>query len=240
MDLNAKFPGFKSAERPSVGLALIFDISGFTNFFNKPDIHFYMTDYINSVIDCVETVIWGGTDIWSGDTPEEAPPLIIKPIMRKFLGDGMLYVWEDDESKTLSNSNFKFFLINSLWNLQLNFKKINKGINEYIPIANLPKNIKIGMAQGSIFKLIENDGSVDCIGPCINLASRLVKYCPEINFVASARMNLNKKELAKYGYFKIIAKELKSFEDEIIIVDKKDYDKVNEVDRERLFEELEE
>jgi len=234
MNLNQKFDGFSSAERPTLGLALVFDISGFTSFFNKPDIHYYMTGYINSIIDCVETIIWGGEAFW--ETPiSEFLPLPSKPLMKKFLGDGMLYVWENDEQRIVSSTEFKVKLLNRLWNLQMAFGKVNRKLYDIIPVGDLPSNIKIGIAQGSIFKLIEKDGSIDFIGPCINLASRLVKYCPELNFIASARLDLNKEHLDKNGYVKTIAIELRSFENEIVIVDKDDFDSINEVDKERLF-----
>lgn len=118
------------------------------------------------------------------------------------------------------------------------FQKINRKLNEHIPVGDLPNTIKFGIAQGTIFKLTEKDGTLDCIGPCINLASRLVKYCPEINFIASARLDLPKDELEKNRYFKIIAKELRSFENEIVIIDKNDFSDVNDNDKERLFKEL--
>ncbi|MGC4099769.1 hypothetical protein [Ferruginibacter sp.] len=238
MNEKEKFLGFKNAERASVGLALIFDISGFTKFFNKPDIHYYMTNYINQIINCVEITIWGGNDFWTTETPQEIDALEIKPIMRKFLGDGMLYVWEDNDDRLLLKSDFKIDLIIRLWNLQLNFDRINKRLYEDIPVGDLPTNIKFGISQGTIFKLIENTGEQDCIGPCINLASRLVKYCQEINFIASARLDLPKQELETYGFFKIIAKELQSFENEIVVIDKVDYDGVSLADKKRLFKEL--
>jgi hypothetical protein len=52
-----KFAGFTTADRPVLGVALIFDIAGFTNFFNKPDLQYYITTYINHVIECVEVCI---------------------------------------------------------------------------------------------------------------------------------------------------------------------------------------
>lgn len=169
---------------------------------------------------------------------ELTDPMEHQPSMRKFLGDGMLYVWEDNEERILSDTEFKIEFINRLWNLQLNFSKINKRLQETIPIGDLPSTVKFGIAQGTIYKLIENDNTIDFIGPCINLASRLVKYCPEINFIASARLDLPKDELSKYGYFRIIAKELRSFENEIVIIDRDDYTNVETVDQARLFEEL--
>jgi len=238
--IKNKFPGFEAAQRPSMGLSMIFDISGFTNFFNKPDIHHYMTEYINHIIECVEITIWGGDNYWMEterdyETLNELP---LKPFMRKFLGDGMLYVWEDNEERLLSDKDFKVQLINRLYNLQLHFAEVNRRLQEDIPIGDLPEKIKFGLAQGSIFKLLDSNGNEDCIGPCVNLASRLVKYCPEINFIASARLNLPKKSLKDNGYCKIIARELRSFENEIIIIDEGDYNNVSIDDKERLFKEL--
>lgn len=237
MKSKDKFQGFKTAERPSIGLALIFDISGFTNFFNKPDLQLYITKYINQIIECVEITIYGGVDSWTND-PEELEPLPLLPSMRKFLGDGMLYIWEDDNVKTLTNSYLKIDLINRLWNIQKYFSKINQKLYEEIPIGDLPKTVKFGIAQGTLYRLNEKEGDEDYIGPCINLASRLVKYCPDINFICSARLDLAKKDLEEYNYLRIIARELRSFENEIVIIDRKDYQSLTEEDRERLFKEL--
>lgn len=237
-NMKNKFQGFKTIERPVVGLALIFDISGFTKFYNKPDVHYYMTSYINHIIDCMEVNIWGGEVYWTEDN-KKIPPLKLLPTMRKFLGDGMLYVWEDSEDRLISNSpTLKNNLINRLWNLQNNFYKINKKLMENIPIGDLPSTVKFGIAQGTIFKLEEADGTTDYIGPCINLASRLVKYCAEINFIASARLDLPNGKLEEDGYFRIIAKELRSFENEIVIIDKTDYENIGNADKKRLFQEI--
>lgn len=240
MNLDERFSGFKSAERPSNGLALIFDISGFTNFFNKPDIQDYITDYINQIINCVETCIWGGDIYWikPGQVETEATPMFIKPSLRKFLGDGMLYVWEDDDKKIASDSAIRINLLNSLWNIHAQIDTINKKIRENMPVADLPADIKFGLAQGSIYKLTENDGTIDYIGPCINLASRLVKYCPDMSIIASTRLRIYKEDIEAFKYKKVIAKVLRSFEKEIVIVDKNDYDNMVKEERERLFEEL--
>lgn len=232
-----KFSGFKAAGSPTLGVALIFDLSGFSSFFNKPDLHLYITKYINHIIECVEINIYGGEDYWS-KTPEKLSPLSLKPSMRKFLGDGVLYVWENNASDTLNETDFKKYLLNRLWNLQKNFSKINAKLYEEVPTADLPKAIKFGIAQGTLYKLTEEDNSEDYIGPCINLASRLVKYCAEINFICSARVDLKRELVEKNGYFKIIAKELRSFENDIVIIDKNDYSRVPDADKKRLFKEI--
>ncbi|HTI61650.1 hypothetical protein [Mucilaginibacter sp.] len=232
-----KFQGFKDAGRPTTGLALIFDISGFTNFFNKPDLQFYITKYINHIIECVEINIYGGDDYWNGES-EKTEPLLTKPSLRKFLGDGMLYIWEDKKSNSFNAHGFKTVLINRLWLFQKNIEKVNEQLYDYIPIGDLPQKIKFGIAQGTIYKLSEANGSYDFIGPCINLASRLVKYCNEINFICSARLDFDNADLEKYGYFKVIAKELKSFENEIVVIDANDYSELTDIDKGRLFKEI--
>jgi class 3 adenylate cyclase len=234
MDLTKKFSGFKNAERPSVGLALVFDISGFTNFFNKPDIQDYITDYINKIIDCVEICIWGGKSFWLEDK-QHIDKLKLVPVMRKFLGDGMLYVWENDENDSFSRGNFKMSLLNRLWSVQKYFEEINNSLYDHMPTGDLPVAVKFGVAQGTVYKLTENDGTIDYIGPCINLASRLVKYCPAINFIASTRVKLPIDYLKSNGYMRVIAIELRSFEKEIVIVEMDDYKLVSDYDKKKTF-----
>lgn len=231
-----KFQGFKDADRPTTGLALIFDISGFTNFFNKPDLQLYITKYINHIIECVEICLYGGTAYWDHSTKYNDPS--IKPSFRKFLGDGMLYIWDNMVTQADENAKLKIVLLNRLWNLQTNLEIINTRLFDQIPIASLPGKIKFGVAQGTVYRLSEADGSQDYIGPCINLASRLVKYCPEINFICSARLNLDKEILEKDGYFKVVAKELRSFENEIVIIDNNDYLRISAEEKARLFKEI--
>jgi hypothetical protein len=77
--------------------------------------------------------------------------------------------------------------------------------------------------------------SKEYVGYCINLASRLQKHCPEIAFVASARVRLPETTLRRHGYIRVIAKTLRSFPPEIVIVDKDDYDGLSQETREQYF-----
>jgi hypothetical protein len=94
------------------------------------------------------------------DKKEVLTGLTAKPIMTKFLSDGMLYVWEDTTDGVLSKASFKILLCNRLWNIQRSFATINAVLNETIPVGDLPSAVKFGMAQGTICKLLENNG--DC------------------------------------------------------------------------------
>lgn len=224
----------------SKGLCLIFDISGFTRFSNIPNVNSYLVDYINHVIECVEVNIYGGEDYWNnGDHKTTA--LQHFPSLSKFLGDGMLYIWEEESNDSfLSTPKFKVELLNRLWNLQKNFVKINEKLCRDInmPVSDLPPLIKFGIAQGDLDTLEDNNGNLDFIGACINLASRLVKYCPKINFIASSTLDLPLETLSHLGYFRIIATSLRNFENQIVIIDTQDYQGLLKKERKRLFKEL--
>ncbi len=236
MDNNKKFMGFTAAERPTTGIAMIFDVAGFTTFFNKPDLQNYITKYLNHIIECVEMCIYGGIEYWTGDASSELKPLLVIPNKRKFLGDGMLYIWEDIETDKKFTPSVKITLLNRLWNLQKYVSKINDELINDLPVADLPKALKFGLAQGTIYRLTETDGTVDYIGPCINLASRLVKYCPDINFICSARLNFTHEVLKKHNWMRIIAKELRSFENDIVIIDPNDFKRISSDEKKRLFQ----
>ena len=213
--------GYTKVSKPILGVALIFDIIGFTKFYNKPDIQHYITGYLNHIIECVEINFWGGDSYWF-KTPgyDNLPALAITPSMKKFLGDGMLYIWENNKQNSLSDNKFKFDLLNRIWNIQQHFGKINLRLLQELPNSDLPVGIKFGIAKGTIFKIKDKHGNVDYIGPCINMASRLVKYCEQINFIASSRFDISKELLDKHRYIRVIAKDLRNFENEIVIIDK--------------------
>jgi hypothetical protein len=70
---------------------------------------------------------------------------------------------------------------------------------------------------------------------CINLASRLQKYCAGLNFIASARLNMPSSILQKHNYMKVVATNIKGFPKEIVIVDRSEYAKLDPKVRQDLF-----
>ena len=42
-----------SASRPFKSISLLFDLEGFSGFFSQPDVHDYISKYLNLVIDAV-------------------------------------------------------------------------------------------------------------------------------------------------------------------------------------------
>jgi len=130
-------------------------------------------------------------------------------------------------------------LVNRLWNLKNNFGKILSKCSDEVPVVDLPKKIRFGLAAGSVYKLTyEDSNKEEFIGYCINLASRLQAYCRDLGFIASARIGIPMSILKKHGYIKVVATKLKGFPKEIVIVDELEYKELEEKVRTELFEEL--
>jgi hypothetical protein len=235
---------FKSeASRPATGLAVIFDLTGFSKFFNQPDVHTYIPRYLNHVTKCVETCFWGGNDFWldnQSDQKAKAPDALrLLPIHRKFLGDGALYIWNLTTGSAEGSAPFVKFLINRLWNLQSSFNLVNNSCSDDIPVTDLPKSIRFGVAKGTIHELsVKGRQNKEYIGFCINLAARLQKYCDGLNFLASARIDLSSSVLKRSGYKKVVATKIKGFPQEIVIVDEIEYKALDADIRKGLFKEI--
>jgi class 3 adenylate cyclase len=228
------------ASRATNGVAVIFDLGGFSKFFNLPDVHTYIPRYLNHVTKCVETAFFGGPWPWgSKDKVKEVKILSHVPVHRKFLGDGALYIWTAPKDSNTFSSSFLRFLVNRLWILQKDFDAINKACANEVPVFELPANIRFGVARGTVFELlVEGSRASEYIGVCVNLASRLQKYCPGLNFIASARLELPPESFQDSGYIKVIATKIKGFPKEIVIVNKREFDALNPQVKKELFIQL--
>ena len=229
---------FRQQASPATqALVLTFDLEGFSRFFSQPDVHHYVPRFLNRVFDAVSIIIFGGKDYWTDDKSETKP--FLEPVHQKFLGDGALYIWTFKKGimEYMKNETDIAFFINRIWNLKSNFKNIKKACLDDVPVVDLPQRIRFGVTAGSVYKLTySNSSHTEYIGYCINLASRLQSYCRELGFIASARIGLPETTLKKHGYMKVIAKNLKGFPEEIVIVDKEEFDELSEEIKDELFD----
>lgn len=227
----------ETASRPKRAIALIYDLAGFSQFFNQPDVQEYVPKFLNHISDAISVVIFGGKTYWY--PKPSSLEAIIAPIHEKFLGDGALYLWTAPQGAADFPSNFPIFLCNRLWNLQKYFSEVIKKCADVVPVVELPKRIRFGLAAGTVFELTRgNSREKEYIGFCINLASRLQKYCPELAFIASARVGVPESILEKYRYIKVVATKIKGFPKEIVIVDRHELATLSEETRNELFESL--
>jgi class 3 adenylate cyclase len=226
---------FRQVEKPQDGIAMIFDLQGFSKFANQPDVHEFIPRYLNTVIGAVETCIFGGEAYWLKKT-ETYLPMFVLPVHRKFMGDGMLYLWSLGDVPRSNVPGFATRLCNRLWDLKARFKKVNRACAAG-PVTNFPPRIRFGVARGSISALTcGNQAEKEYIGVCINLASRLQHYCPEIGFVGSARLDLRDLVLERHGYKRVVAKKIKGFPKEVVIVDRQEYERLKPDVRQALFQ----
>jgi class 3 adenylate cyclase len=226
--------GFKLlAAAPTTGVALIFDLANFSKFFNQPDIQEYVTKFLNFIFEALEIAFYGGHAYYSSS--ETLSSLEYEPVHEKFLGDGALYLWTPPPDKSVRFANL---LMNRLWHVQRFYRNIIKKAERELPVADLPTSIRFGLARGTIFELERNDGSKEYIGFCINLASRLQKYCPELNFMASARLNVPHDTLIEHGYSKVVATKIRGFPEEVVVVHKGEYERLPDEVRKHLFRDM--
>lgn len=230
-----------TASRPKQGLVVIYDLEGFSQFFNQPDVQDYVPKYLNRVNDAIGRTIYGGVQYW---LPTELGPKAIHPALsalpahEKFLGDGAMFIWLDQAESTIS-SRFVMDLCNQLWNLKDSFEGVVKAAYDEMPVFDLPKRIRIGIAKGTVFELNRRSTRhKEYIGFCINLASRLQKYCPELGFIASARIGLPQAALKENRWIRVVAKDIKGFPREIVIVDSEEYQALENEIRSRYFEDI--
>ena len=225
-----------TASRPKNGLALIYDLEGFSRFFNQPDVQEYVPKFFNEVSRAVSTAIFGGDAYWND---QEYKPLVgMTPIHEKFTGDGALYLWTTNRDESMSSS-FIQYLCNRLWNLKTDFTRVIDKASDQVPVMDVPQRIRFGLARGTIYELRRKHTSQrEYIGFCINLASRLQKYCPDLGFIASARIGLAESVLKDSSYMKVVAKQIKGFPREIVIVDSDEFEALDPETKDRYFDEI--
>jgi len=222
--------------RAKHALVMIYDIKGFSAFFNQPDVHEYVPRFLNHISKVISAIIYGGEDYWTS-RPKTFSPLQ-SPVHEKFLGDGGLYIWLSPDAKGFSTT-FITDLCNRLWDAQNSFNNIRKKCMEFVPVYELPRGIRFGLARGTVYELTNRKTRQrEYIGFCINLASRLQKYCSEFAFIASARMGISESLLEQHDYIKVVATKLKGFPKEIVIVDRNEYNNLSPEIRDELFESI--
>jgi class 3 adenylate cyclase len=233
MDATISFDS--TASRPKHAVAMVYDLEGFSRFFNQPDVQEYVPKFINKVSAAVNACIFGGNQFWQAEPVILGP--LLAPVHEKFLGDGALYVWTNDEGAI--DTDFVSYLCNRLFNLKNQFHELAAAAYDELPVVDLPQRIRFGIARGTVYELRRRGTKQrEYIGFCINLASRLQKYCPELGFVASARVGLPNKILKEHGYTRVVAKAIKGFPREIVFVDVDEFESLPPKVREEYFDRL--
>jgi class 3 adenylate cyclase len=223
---------------PSDGLAVIYDLADFTRFLTTPDAQRFASRFLNIITSAIDggDCYWWRKDGRYTVEPFEALPL--KPVQRKFLGDGELLIWNIPGTEGYPDE-FTVYLMNRLWNLQAHFPAILKRAMTTVPIGVLPGSIRIGIARGLQYELHRSDGSKEYVGVAINLATRLSRHSQRVTFLASARLDIPLEKLYSHNFTLAYATGIKGFSaKEVVIVDNIEYQSLEASEKGRCFEDL--
>ena len=72
-----------TASHPKHGIAMIYDLEGFSRFFNQPDVQDYVPKFLNLVSEALSIAIYGGKAYWL-PTAENLEPLATAPVHENF------------------------------------------------------------------------------------------------------------------------------------------------------------
>jgi len=222
------------ASFPKNAVALLYDLEGFSRFFNQPDVQDYVPAFLNHVSAAMGVNLFGGVAYWAQNASID--PLKIEVAHEKFTGDGALYILLPPSGSSDFPVGTLQHLCNRLWTLKSRFDVVVKRALEMVPVVEVPRKVRFGLSRGSVYELpTPGTTTSEYIGFSINLASRLQKYCPELGFIASGRLMLPDLDIARHGFLKVVATQLRGFPDEIVVIDRVEYEALSNDLRNRLF-----
>ena len=144
-------------------LAAIFDLSGFTNFCSQVDPHLAVPEYLSRFLD------WLFAEIKQGFVKESCEEEVVLwaslPFLAKFLGDGILFLWDTRNMGGAEICN----VVTSLWEICESYvRQFYPGIRKVV--VQPPRVLRCGISRGMVFSVGNGE---DYVGPCINIAARL-------------------------------------------------------------------
>lgn len=146
-------------------LAAIFDLAGFTNFSSQVDPHLTIPEFLSRWLN------WLFEEIRAESLREsrngEKVLWSTLPFLAKFLGDGILFLWDTKNMGGAEICNVVTSLYGICANYVHNFYPIIKRL-----VTQPPHILRCGISRGMVISVGNGE---DYVGPCINIASRLQK-----------------------------------------------------------------
>jgi len=146
-------------------IAAVFDLAGFTRFCNQVDPHLAVPRFLSRFLNWLfDNIIIGLTEKSYGERKALWAEL---PFLAKFLGDGVLFLWNTRYmNETLINS-----MVATLYRICYAYRhQFYQEIK--MAVDKPPTTLRCGLARGRVFSV---GNGQDYIGHCINTASRLQK-----------------------------------------------------------------
>lgn len=207
-------------------IAAAFDLSGFTRFCSQVDPHLVVPEYLSRFLGWLFDEIKKEHLVKSYKEGKEL--YCDLPFLAKFLGDGVLFLWDVRDMGETAIRN----VVITLKNICLSYK------SEFYPkirreVVAAPEVLRCGIARGKVFSV---GNGRDYVGPCINIASRLQKLS-QLTFCFSRRgidMNKLPEESGRQFYLEKCVTIMGIGEKELVWVLKKEFDKLPDEEK-KLF-----
>jgi class 3 adenylate cyclase len=172
---NATFESFKEeilglgeidvVSNPINTLSVMFDLEGFTNFCKQIDPQLAVPDYLNRFLKWIFNEI--KIELTNKKYDEGVDNWADLPFFAKFLGDGLLFLWDTSNMAEVEIRNAVVSMLDICKKYKTKFfPEISHSI-----IAP-PSKLRCGIARGIVYSV--GNGN-DYVGPCINVSARLQK-----------------------------------------------------------------
>ncbi len=162
---------------PVQALAVFLDLEGFSDFCNQADAHLVIPEFFSRYLDWLFQTL--SEQFREGEGNGQVRVWGSLPFYAKFLGDGLLFLWDTDHNPGLSgtaNVVRNLLAVTQLYEAQF-VRDIRRAVSKP------PLRLRCGIARGQIISI---GGGADYVGACINMAARLQKLS-SLSFAVSGR-----------------------------------------------------
>lgn len=205
-------------------ISAFIDLEGFTDFCNQVDSHLVIPEFLTEYLEWLFKKV--AHFFKEGEYEDHVKIWGSLPFFSKFLGDGILFLWDTDKC------DGNYGLINIIGHLN---KVINSYKTDFLPkiekkVSKPPSRLRCGISRGQIISV---GNSEDYVGSCINMSARLQKVS-QLSFALSRR-GFNLELYKKHWIIKNLV--LKKYpirgigNDELIYVLKDEYDNLSKEEK---------
>lgn len=203
-------------------LAAIFDLSGFTDFCSKVDPHLSVPVYLSRFLDWLFDAI--RTEFTAKGYRKSKALWCELPFLAKFLGDGVLFLWDTSNMTETRICNIVVSLLCICREYKNTFYREIKTV-----VGSPPKVLRCGIARGKVFSVGNGE---DYVGSCINIASRLQKLS-DLTFCFSQRGFDIEQDMEEVNRRNFVEKRvtIRGIGEELVWVLKKEFEKLLQEER---------
>ena len=208
-------------------LSVLFDLEGFTVFCKQIDPQLAVPEYLSEFLKWLFNQV--RKELTNKTYPEGYYTYSELPLLSKFMGDGILFIWDTDELSEIKIMNIVWSMFEICKKYKSDFfKKISK------KIVSSPSTLRCGIARGAIYSV--GNGN-DFVGPCINMSARLQKL-NSMTFAFSRRgLNPEIEGSAYSPQFVTKKSDVRGIgSEELVCILKSEYEKLSKEDKLRFIE----